>query len=321
MKSHIHKTITLIAALILLYSCSKKQDESPAVRPDFSFKIQTVLGDVNISTAGVSRSASAGETVAMNEIITTGKNSIADLTYGTSGVIRISANSKISISSIVDKTSNSTTIDMENGKILLTLSKLKGTGFNVKTNTIAAAVRGTSFLVESGKKGSRLLVLKGKVNLNPVKDGKTIEDKTTAVEKGMKTDYITEKNVESIVLGKTVMNAPVKITDSEIALIKAEVREMKIDSIQGLDPEVTEEVNQNILEDSAIELKNKEVNESPIKKHDNSAELQKKKSEEEATLKQEEERKRLEEVQKAKEEQIQKEEKIKKDRASNIPTM
>jgi len=328
MKSGRCKNIALIMIIPLLFSCGKKQEEpSAAVEPGFSFKIQTAIGDVKISGTGGERSALIGDAVVLNDIIITGKNSIADLVYGASGVIRISANSRIVISSIADKTNNNTAIDMKNGKVLVTLSKLKGTGFNVKTQTVTAGVRGTSFIVESGEKGGRLLVVKGTVALNPVKDGRVIEDKTITVEKGMKTDFISEKTVNNIIAGKTEMPV-IEITDKEIVEIKAEVKEMKIESIQGLDSAVIDEVNQNILEEApAAENKDEGIREADARKKAVEAELLKKKVEAEAALKQEEERKRLEEEQKIKEEQrlkeekLKKEEKIKKDRASNIPTM
>ena len=319
--------IISVLIAVLCISCGKK--EAPVAEPEeqFNFKVQFVLGDVKILNASVERMANSGDAVSVSDIIITGKKSVTDLLFGKSGVIRINENSRVTITAVADKTNNDTVMDMENGKVFLTLTKLKGTGFKVKTPTAVASVRGTSFTVLSDKKGAKLSVVKGTVAVNPVKEGKIIEDKSVDVEAGKKTDYIDKKVVEKIIMGK--MEIPVmNMTPAEKIEIQAVVKDIKIEEI----PDLTLEVKDEIKKETGLETTT-EINQDDKAKQD--AEDAKKKladekKKRENELKQQEELKRLaeekkrqeeEELKRLAEEKKKKEEQQKKDRASNIPTM
>lgn len=317
--------VIYLAAVLLLFSCGKK--EVPVAEPEesFTFKVQFVLGDVKITGGAGERAANQGDSVAVSEIITTGKKSVADLLYGKSGVIRINENSHVTVTSIADKSNNDTVMDMNNGKVFLTLTKLKGTGFKVKTPTAVASVRGTSFTVLSDKKGAKLSVVRGTVAVNPVKEGKIIEEKSVDVEAGKRTDYIDKKAVEKIIMGK--MEIPVMdMTPAEKIEIQAEVKEIKIEEIPDLALEVTQEIKQETVAEPVLEQKIEEKKDDSDKKAEQASLAKKlaeeKKRKEDELKRQEEERiKKEEEMKKLAEEKKKKEEQVKKDRASNIPTM
>ncbi len=319
----LRETIVIFICLTLMFiSCGKK--EAPVAQPEdqFNFKIQFVLGDVKISGTSGERAANPGDVIAVSDIIITGKKSVTDLLFGKSGVVRINENSRVTLTAIADKTNNDTVMDMENGKVFLTLTKLKGTGFKVKTPTAVASVRGTSFTVTSDKKGAKLAVVKGTVAVNPVKEGKIIEEKSIDVEAGKKTEYIDTKAVEQIIKGK--MEIPVMdMTPAEKIEIQTVVKDIKIEEIPELSLEIKEEIKQEMSTEPAVEEK---ADDSSKKAEDAAiarklAEEKKRKDEalkrqqEEERIKQEEEMKKLAEEKKRKEEQQ------KKDRASNIPTM
>lgn len=317
--------IIYLTVSLLVISCGKK--EAPVAEPDeqFIFKVQFALGDVKIIRASGEQAANQGDNLAVGDVIATGKKSVTDLLYGKSGIIRISENSRITVNSIADKSANDTVVDMENGKVFLTLTKLKGTGFKVKTPTAVASVRGTSFTVLSDKKGAKLAVVKGTVAVNPVKEGKIIEEKSIDVEAGKKTDYIDKKAVEKIIMGK--MDIPVMdMTPAEKIEIQAEVKEIKIEEIPDLALEISEEIKQGTVPATVVE-ENKDVKADDSAKKSEQAALARKIAEE--TKKKEDELKRAEEERIKKEEELKrlaeekkkKEEQIKKDRASNIPTM
>jgi hypothetical protein len=316
------KKINILITMFLLFilaGCGKKEAPVPEAANDFFFKVQFTLGDVKLAGASGEKPALQGDQLKVSDIIITGKKSVADLVFGTSGVIRINENSRVTITSIADKTGNNTEMNMENGKVFLTLSKLRGTGFKVKTPTAVASVRGTSFTVLSDKKGAKLSVSKGTVAVNPVKDGKIIEDKTVAVETGNKTDYIDKKTVEKIIMGE--MQIPVmEMTPAEKIEVQAVVKEMKIEAMPELSLELKEEIKQEIAAEPVKEEKKPEVKkESTAPKEDKAALM--KKLDEEKKQKEEELRKQEQELKKQAEEKKVKEEKVKKDRASNIPTM
>ena len=314
--------IIYLTVSLLVISCGKK--EAPVAEPEeqFIFKVQFALGDVKIIRASGEQAANQGDNLAVGDVIATGKKSVTDLLYGKSGIIRISENSRITVNSIADKSANDTVVDMENGKVFLTLTKLKGTGFKVKTPTAVASVRGTSFTVLSDKKGAKLSVVKGTVAVNPVKDGTVIEDKTVSVETGNKTDYIDKKSVEKIIMGK--MEIPVMaMTPAEKIEIQTQVKEMKIEEMPELSLELKEEIKQEVAAETAVVVEEKKPEEkkddSAAKKADQAAIA--KKLAEEKKQKEEELKRQAEELKKQEVEKKIKEEKVKKDRASNIPTM
>ena len=317
-----HKKINIIFAVILfmmLSGCGKKEAPVQNAEAEFFFKVQFVLGDVKISGSAGDKAASQGDELKAGDIIITGKKAVADLVFGTSGVVRINENSRITISSIADKSNNNTEMNMDNGKVFLTLSKLKGTGFKVKTPTAVASVRGTSFTVLSDKKGAKLSVVKGTVAVNPVKDGTVIEDKTVAVETGNKTDYIDKKIVEKIIMGE--MAIPVMaMTPAEKIEIQTQVKEMKIEEMPDLNLELKEEIKQETVADTVAEEKKVEDKKEPSSQKEDKAALAKRLAEEKKQ-KEEELKRQAEELKKQEEEKKIKEEKVKKDRASNIPTM
>jgi len=317
----------VIIFFLIFVGCSKdKEVQAPETVDSFYFKVQFALGDVTITGASGEKKAAQGDQLKNSDTIVTGKKSVADLVFGTSGVIRIKENSRIKINGIADKTGTDTVIDMENGKVFLTLSKLKGTGFKVKTPTVVASVRGTSFRVVSDIKGSKLSVVKGTVALNPVKNGNVIEDKTVDVNTGHRTDYIDKKAVERIIMGK--MEIPVmEMTPAEKIEVHGEVKDIRLDDMPDLSLEIKDKIKLEIAGESAEEIKTVEKKDNKDAEMKLLAEKAKKKEEDskniaEANRKKEEEMKRQEELLKAQaEEKKKKEEQIKKERASNIPTM
>lgn len=309
MKAVINKKIMiLILTSVFIAGCGKK--ESPVsvseVEGSSFFKVQLILGDVKIAGASGERGAKAGEQVNISETVVTGKKSIVNIVFGKSGVIRINENSSVVIKSIADKLNNDTVIDMNKGKVYVTLSKLKGKGFKVKTPTVVASVRGTSFTVVSDKKGSKLSVLKGTVAVNPVKDGQIIEDKTVSVETGNKTGYIDEKSVEKIIMGK--MEIPVTgMTPAEKIQMQSEVKDIKIEEIPDLSLDLKEEVKQQLsVPDVNIPAKKEAQHDSSVNK-ENKEELHNQ-IEEEMKIREEEQNKI-------------KRERLRKDKASNIPVL
>ncbi len=320
----------LVYMVVFLAGCGKKEDPAPVVepaKPSFFFKVQFILGDVKITVNGAEKPAVQGDQIKVGDLVITGKKSVVDLVFGESGVIRINEKSNVTVSNIADKSGGETVMDMKNGKVFLTLSKLKGTGFKVKTPTAVAGVRGTSFSVISDKKGAKLSVMKGTVDVNPVKDGKVIEEKTIAVETGNKTGYIDKKSVEKIIKGK--MEIPVmEMTPSEKIEIQTEAKEIKVEEIAEISLELKEEIKKEIAVEPVAEEKKDVVKDEPVAKKSDDREAARRKLAEEKRVKEEEE-KRLAEEKRQKEAELKrlaeekkaKEEKQKKDRASNIPTM
>jgi len=308
------KMLKMILITVLATGCGKKEAPVPVTEVDekLFFKVQSIIGDVRISGISGSREAKVGDNIGLSESIVTAKKAVADLVFGSSGVIRINENSKVKVKSIADKKTSDTVLDMDKGRIYVTLAKLKGNGFRVKTPTAVASVRGTSFTVVADNKGAKLSVAKGTVAVNPVKDGKIFEEKSASVEAGNKTGYIDKKSVEKIIAGR--MEIPVmEMTPAEKIEIQTEVKNIKIETIPDLSMELKEEVKQQVEVPVVAATRSKVSRKESSVKSDERDEAQKKIEEEK--------RKKEEELKKLAEEKKLLEEKKKKDRASNIPTL
>ncbi|HPS58851.1 MAG TPA: FecR family protein [Spirochaetota bacterium] len=249
MKIRTSLILCALAAAALVYACKKETPgEVPAEKPVFNFRVQSVFGDVKIIAASGEKKAAMGDMIAIDNTIITGKKSTADLTYGSCGIIRISENSRVSIAVIAGDTSAESMINLDRGKVFLTLGKLQNTGFKVKTPTVVASVRGTSFVVSADVvKGARLSVMKGTVTVVPVQKGEAIAGKEISVGAGQKMDYVSSRTVDQVLKGHTVI-AVKPMTEAEIIEIKNETIDIRVDEIKDLDDDIKREVKQDVIE-------------------------------------------------------------------------
>jgi len=307
------KRVNVLILLFLFFifaGCGKNEAPAPVASQNFFFKVQFVVGDVKISGTFGEIEAKPGDLLKVSDVIVTGKKSVADVVFGTSGIVRINENSRVAIKAIADRSNNDTVVDVKKGKVFFTLGKLGATGFKVHTNTVVVSVRGTSFTVLSDKNGSKLSVLKGTVALNPVQNENIIENKTADVITGNRTNYINTNDVERIIKGK--MEIPVVVmTPAEKMEIQNEVKEIRIDDMPDLSPEAKDAIKKEIIDLSAAE---------EMKKYNNAVRMKKlaeeKKKKEEELKKKEEEKKRLE-----KEKKRKRAEQLKKEKDTKVPSM
>ncbi len=135
------------------------------------YTIQMVVGDVNIISGGKTSVAAMDGILAGGDTIVTGGNSMADISFGDLGLVRVQESTKVRVASL-KKSADDSGLDLDGGGILVMLSKLvKGDSFQIRTSTQVASVRGTSFEVTSDGDGSRVDVLTGTIMVNPVADG------------------------------------------------------------------------------------------------------------------------------------------------------
>ena len=294
------KTVCIIYLVAIAVSCGKK--EAPVVN-DFYFKVQFILGDVKILKTDGEVAANVGDIINIEDAVITGSKSYIDILYGTSGIIRINENSKISIAALADNNGNSTVVNMEQGGVFATFSKLKGTNFNVKTPTVVASVRGTSFVVKSDQSGANVSVLKGTVSAAPIKDGNIIEDKAIDVQESQKTGTINEAMVDKITAGNTTLSVTA-MTPAETAQILDETKTIK-DNIDEI-PDLADNDKEAIKKAMTI------GGSAPVEKKTTTKAKPKSAPEPDNTII---DTKKIEDIKKQKEEQI------KKERISNIPTM
>ncbi|MCU0844851.1 MAG: FecR domain-containing protein [Spirochaetes bacterium] len=188
------------------------------------------------------RQLALGDTIAQNDTVRTGSSSIIDIVYGTSGIIRINENSQVKMTSLFGgEGANQSRMDMANGKVFVTVSKLaKGSSFEVASPTTIAAVRGTSFRVTADETSSRIDVLSGRIKVNPVKEGKVIEEVETVIESNS-TVSLDMKAVDRIVDEKKEIEVAV-LREEEITAIREEVKDIK--PVDRLEDAVRQEIQQ-----------------------------------------------------------------------------
>jgi hypothetical protein len=252
-KKNVLLFLIIVLSVVITYSC-KKEIESP--KEASMLTVQTVLGDVKIQSGDLITTPAPGFAIKENSIIKTGKLSILDIRYKDSGIVRISENTSMNVARLFSSgNSDETLLQMDEGKVFLTVSKLmKDSKLQVKTTTSVAAVRGTSFRVSSEKGVSRVDVLTGKVKVNPVKDD-VIIDKIEKIVEPDKSVEIDQKDIVQIVEEKKNIEI-VTLQQEEITAIKEEAKLFKIDNTFnedikkemkdiGIDTKPAEEINDN----------------------------------------------------------------------------
>lgn len=233
--------LVLLAAVMALPACRK-------AAPD-TITVQFTVGDVKIASAGSEKPAQAGDVLAYDDSIITGAASFADLHFGTRGVIRIAENSSIKVTALkTESGTDQTQLDMDRGRIVAVMAKLsKESGFSVKTRTTIAAIRGTSFMVVSDPRDSRIYVLKGKILVQLAREGKL----AAGIEKMLEADrkvVVSEDLAKEIIAGKKQL-AVEPMTQKESADIRKEIKEMKVN--EKLDQDARKEFNEITRESEA----------------------------------------------------------------------
>jgi hypothetical protein len=228
--------VVVTAGTMLSFQC--KPDVDPAL---LKLTAGFVTGDVRVESNEETTPLVPGNIIEKGGVIVSGEKSSADLLYGNDGVIRLHENSRMVVSELRKTAAGTTIMGLEKGKVFVSVSRLlKGSTFGVRTKTTLAAIRGTSFRVSALEKQSRIDVIAGKVNVNPVKEGRVIQEVEQVVDENQ-TVSLTEENVQAIVEKKKSIQ--VLKTEPEVAEeIRQEIKAMPVQVIKALTPEVKQEI-------------------------------------------------------------------------------
>jgi len=325
------KLILLIClSLIFVLSCTKEPKQDV-------LKIHSFFGDVTVQLQDTTRVPEIGQLLSLNDVVITGKGAIVDLVYRNVGIIRINENTTVKIESLMKGNNDDVVLTVDTGKTFATLGKLKkGDNFALKSKTVIAAVRGTSFRIVASEKGSSVDVVTGKVMVKPVSNNTVVEDVEVVVEENQ-TVALDTKAVETIVQKIEEKKAETTEKDTQQKIVE-EIQE----SIKPIETpkETIQEIKQEVKDIPVVAVVHEEVKQEisrvveedkEAKKREEEEKLKKEKAEKELQLKLEKERKakmmaqKLEqqrlEKEKAEREKAAKEQKIKEDRVKNIPTL
>ncbi len=330
-----YKSIILVLFLILT-ACSKKEAVDTIVT------INSFFGDVTITSHEGNKPPAVVQVLTISDTIVTGANSVVDLLYRNSGIIRVNENTTVVVSSLIKAGSDDVVLTLEKGKTFATLGKLKkGDGFAIKAKTVIAAVRGTSFRLVADEKASRVDVVSGKVMVKPVNNETVIEDIEVIVEENQtvtldtktaatisqkidenKVEVVAEQEQQKIIDSIKETIKPTEIPKETVKEIKQEVKDIPV--ITTVQEEIKQEIQKVIETDKEAKQRK---NEEKLKKAEEAKALKLKlQNEQEAKIlaeklaKEKAEQEKVEK-EKAEQEKAAKEKKIKEDRIKNIPTL
>ncbi len=173
--------IIIAAAFGATTSCKKKAADEAITT--------FVVGEVKLLRQGEQeRPVSHKEKLMKGDVIKTGDGSLLVFQIGTRVLIKIEANTRVAISSIMEQ--SSTSLELSQGKVFSNVRNLvKQESFQVRMKTSVAAVRGTEFSAEQTNKESIVAVSRGTISVqkmdekNEVKEEQSIETGNTAVVK------------------------------------------------------------------------------------------------------------------------------------------
>ncbi len=314
------KNLLWILSLLMVFmcfSCGKEETGQSVKELKSGYTLGYYIGNVTVTNNSKFRKVNLGMNFTQGDVISTGKGAIAEISVNKKGFIKISPSSSVRMAELMaDNEKNIAQLNLEKGKVLVGISKLKkGARFKIKSKTAVASVRGTVFRVASAQKVAKIQVVKGVVRVNPVKNGEVLSNVQVDVSKGKAVD-LSEEKVNEIMEKKETLEVK-KLDISELEEISNEIKETQV--VAKLDAEARDESDAVLKEtDSQIyELKNEEKKKEDDKKR-------------EMELKKKAEKRRLEAIEKAKKEaEFKKRQeaarkkallpKEKEDRVKNIP--
>lgn len=208
----------IVIGIVLFNRLVEKPSQAPAI-------CKAAIGNVLVQRGHEYINLTNGMEVLQSDTIICDKGSMAVIEIG-SATLRIDENSKVSIDSLQKTQTLSLAASMDKGILYATVQKLqKGDSILVKTKTAVAGIRGTSFLVKSDSKSTRLFVIDGKVLLSPRLQDSKQEDITGVVVDGGKScviDTRTLRNIQKAITEKKMpldeaiqQSIPVSIADEK----------------------------------------------------------------------------------------------------------
>ncbi len=237
------KNISSVFLILFVTACivSCKNDKEA-----LSLYLYSPIGTVTVLSGGIQKTPQDGDFLSIGDSVRTGPLSSADILLGNIGIVRVYENSLIHIESLIDPATGDTKINMDQGKLYSTLEKLKKGSFQVKTPTSVASIRGTSFRMSAAQNESRLDVLDGKVQINPVQNNAVIENIKNLVEANQ-TVSIDRAAVIDAIKNKRELKVSA-LNPDEIKKIREEIKTLKPQLIKKMRAESRKKIEKKIQE-------------------------------------------------------------------------
>ncbi|MCB1166507.1 MAG: FecR domain-containing protein [Leptospiraceae bacterium] len=135
-------------------------------------RITFLSGDVQVKQGDQQATASQGQILTTGAELTTGSGASVELFFKDLGIVRVGADSQVSVDSIA---SNEVNLGLKSGNAGVFLKKMRSDDtFSVHTPTSVAAVRGTAFLVTvDSAEQSRVALFDGAIEVSD-QDGQSV---------------------------------------------------------------------------------------------------------------------------------------------------
>jgi hypothetical protein len=202
-------TIMGVSLVFIITGCKKS-------RIDYGV-VTFLIGDVKVEEKGnAPRALKMKDIIKKGALVRTGKDSSAAVQLGDGIVVRVLSESELTFETILEQ--GTTGLRLGKGTALSKIDKLGKKGsYTIKTGTVVASVRGTTFLTAHEPGKSRIAVKKGTVNIESSENkiNKDIEaGKAAVVTASMKeieisrADALTLKLVDNVELKEKPEDMP-----------------------------------------------------------------------------------------------------------------
>jgi FecR-like protein len=218
----------------------------------------------------------AGFQLKENDKVITSPGSKASIEFIGRGTTQLGGGGSLVITTLDDN--NNINIKLNKGKMLCALRKLKRTeSFNIKTPTAVAGVRGTSFVISSSAKNTKISVLTGKMSVKNDKSKKAV-----IIDEKKETQITAEAIAAPVIIRGVSLNDVKSLLDMDGLAETGELVEMRnnlkfleiadkkrLDDSESVDKDLSSKGLNTSKEDVSVKSKNLNQKNSAIKEKKN----------------------------------------------------
>lgn len=153
------RSIVLLSVYLVFQSAcgGKKPEERTTIAPlSEPVRVTFFSGSAKVFLNSQERSLELGMELSADDRIETGQNGSVEVLVRNSGLIKISKNTSVAVSSIQKEDGGDTNVHLDYGKVVTIVKKeKKNETYNVVTPTLVAGVRGTTFMTSVENPGGK----------------------------------------------------------------------------------------------------------------------------------------------------------------------
>ena len=175
-----HSVIVLAVVLVLISGCIRKDNAPAEENTARTLDVRCVLVYAEGTVTMNGKPLSIGDQIPLDAVLETGKESLAEIVFDGKNAIRMGQSTLLTM----DITTLSRVLEVERGTITAVLRKINtvsGGDLKVRTPSLVAGVRGTSFCVWVAKDGAQtyLCCCNGTIEIAPTEGAPSRETQST----------------------------------------------------------------------------------------------------------------------------------------------